>query len=302
MKSHSLCFLTDCDALDGKMNAWVRTVLMFLLFAPAAMSAQEAAPWNPDANGDGCVTTSDLVSLLSVFSLCSDWGVVDCPDPPGFACGDTVFFDNYAYGTLLIGDQCWFSENLRTEGYSNGDAIPAGLTASQWTSTTAGASAVFGLGGGNCFEDSPTFDPCDDGAQALAVYGRLYNWYAVDDERGLCPAGWHVPTDEEWTQLEDQITSEGFDGTEGLALKTTSGWYQFGNGTDDFGFSAPPSGYRWSINGAFFVAGLGAQFWSSTPNGNNAWTRGLGANGDYISRDNWNQSYGLAVRCLSDDE
>ena len=85
-------------------------------------------------------------------------------------------------------------------------------------------------------------------------------------------------------------------------MKTTSGWYQFGNGTDDFGFSAPPSGYRWNVSGAFFVAGLGAQFWSSTPNGNNAWIRILGANGDDISQDNWNQSYGLSVRCLSDDE
>ena len=58
---------------------------------------------------------------------------------------------------------------------------------------------------------SPDIDACDD-AQSLAEYGRLYNWYAVDDARGLCPVGWHVPTDGEWTELEDYITSQGFAG------------------------------------------------------------------------------------------
>ncbi len=71
---------------------------------------------------------------------------------------------------------------------------------------------------------------------SLTLYGRLYNWYAVDDPVGLCPTGWHVPTDGEWTELEDYITSQGFSGTEGTALKSTSGWSSGGNGTDDFGF------------------------------------------------------------------
>ena len=98
-------------------------------------------------------------------------------------------------------------------------------------------------GSSPCNNYSPEINSCDE-AQSLAEYGRLYNWYAVDDARGLCPSGWHVPTDGEWTELEDYITSQGFPGTEGTALKSTSGWFNNGNGTNDFGFSAPPGGYR----------------------------------------------------------
>ena len=105
-----------------------------------------------------------------------------------------------------------------------------------------------------CNNFSPDIDACDE-AQSLAEYGRLYNWYAVDDARGLCPSGWHVPTDGEWTDLENYISSQGYSGTEGTALKSTYGWYNGGNGTDDFGFSALPGGYRYDDNGNFVIAG-----------------------------------------------
>ena len=102
---------------------------------------------------------------------------------------------------------------------------------------------MYGEGSSFCENYSPNIDACD-GAQSLAEYGRLYNWYAVDDARGLCPSGWHVPTDCEWTDLENYITSQGFSGIEGTSLKSTYGWYDGGNGTDNFGFSALPGGYR----------------------------------------------------------
>ena len=83
----------------------------------------------------------------------------------------------------------------RTEHYANGDAIPGELSDGEWSSTTSGAMTVFGEG------TSTVSSGSDDEVSNLADYGRLYNWYAVDDARGLCPSGWHVPTDEEYTTL-----------------------------------------------------------------------------------------------------
>ena len=145
---------------------------------------------------------------------------------------------------------------------------------------------------------SPDIDACDE-AQSLAAYGRLYNWYAVDDARGLCPAGWHVPTDGEWTELEDYITSQGFAGTEGTALKSTTGWYNNGNGTDDFGFSALPGGYRYSY-GYFSNAGVYGFWWSSSPSGGNAWLRACVYYRSSHHRSNYDPRYGFSVRCLRD--
>ena len=83
-------------------------------------------------------------------------------------CGgaSTVTFDGYTYDLVAIGDQCWFAENLRTEHYANGDAIPGELSNSEWQNTTEGAQAIY-----------------SNDASNLADYGRLYNWYAVDDAR-----------------------------------------------------------------------------------------------------------------------
>ena len=227
----------------------------------------------------------------SVFTL-------QCDEPDSFnACGDSIAMDGYSYSTVLIGDQCWFAENLRTTLYGNGDAIPAGLTDGEWTTTNSGATAVYGEDDG-CDNYSPDIDACDE-AQSLGEYGRLYNWYAVDDARGLCPSGWHVPTDGEWTNLENHISSQGFDGTEGTALKSTYGWFDSGIGTDDFGFSALPGGYR-DYNGYFPNAGYFGYWWSSSPSGGFAWSWGLYNNDPDILRFSNDPRFGFSVRCLRD--
>jgi uncharacterized protein (TIGR02145 family) len=204
--------------------------------------------------------------------------------------------DGYTYEVVEIGDQCWFAENLRTTLYGNGDAIPAGLTDGEWTTTNSGATAVYGEDDG-CDNYSPDIDACDE-AQSLGEYGRLYNWYAVDDARGLCPSGWHVPTDGEWTNLENHISSQGFDGTEGTALKSTYGWFDSGIGTDDFGFSALPGGFRNVSNSFFYNAGYYGYWWSSSPSGDYAWRRNLH---EYtIDRGIGYLRQGFSVRCLRD--
>ena len=160
---------------------------------------------------------------------------------------------------------------------------------------------MYGEGSSTCYNYSPDIDACDD-AQSLTEYGRLYNWYAVDDARGLCPSGWHVPTDGEWTDLENYISSQGFSGTEGTALKSTYGWYNGGNGTDDFGFSAHPGGGRINAFGDFLHAGKRSFWWSSSPDGGYAWSRPLSLNSPAINRFDDFPRFGFSVRCLRDAE
>lgn len=95
-----------------------------------------------------------------------------------FTCGYSVEYDGHNDATVQIGNQCWFAENLRSTIYANGDVIPGNLSDSEWIWSDVGAQAFYDNNPSNQF-----------------AYGRLYNWYAVNDERGLCPSGWHVPTD-----------------------------------------------------------------------------------------------------------
>ena len=189
--------------------------------------------------------------------------------------------DGYNYGLTTIGDQCWFAENLRTTLYADGTAIPELTDHTEWAATSTGA---------RCDYNNVPFPN-------VATYGRLYNWHAATDASGLCPSGWHVPTDGEWTGLEDYITSQGFDGTEGTALKSTSGWSS-GNGTDDFGFAALPGGRR--NNGDFnSFTGIGSigRWWSSSPDGSDAWSRNMNQNPG-ISRGSTDPGKGFSIRCL----
>ena len=121
-----------------------------------------------------------------------------CATLPG-ACVE-VEMDGYTYSVVEIDDQCWFAENLRSTVYADGTSIPLVTDDGTWGGLSSGARCDYDNDAGNVY-----------------TYGRLYNWYAVDDSRGLCPSGWHVPTDGEWTELKDYITSQGFSVTSGTA-------------------------------------------------------------------------------------
>ena len=239
-----------------------------------------------DLDFDGVIGVGDLMDLLSVFGT-------DCPT--NFTCGDPINYHGYDYATVQIGEQCWFAENLRSENYENGDSIPTNLTDSEWENASTGAVATFGEGESSCFESSIDGDACEE-EWSLNEYGRLYNWFAVDDPRGLCPNGWHVPSNEEWTTMTDDLGGASEVGGE---LRSSYGWPENGNGSNLSGFSGLPGGYRyWS--GSFSDAGNFGSWWSSTPAGSSAWFRYLLPASTQVYGPAWDKRYGYSVRCLKD--
>ncbi|MDB4563851.1 fibrobacter succinogenes major paralogous domain-containing protein [Flavobacteriales bacterium] len=196
---------------------------------------------------------------------------------------DSPSMDGYDYAVVEIGDQCWFAENLRTTVYADGSAIPVETDNTAWVGLSTGARCDY-----------------DNDASNVATYGRLYNWYAATDAAELCPTGWHVPTDDEWTALETYLGANGHSGTEGTALKATSGWGSGGNGTDDFGFSALPGGNRDRYDGFFGNAGYFGYWWSSSLDGTDAVNRRLTYDSNLFGLNNSNKRSGYSVRCLKD--
>nr|MDA3798508.1 FISUMP domain-containing protein [Kiritimatiellia bacterium] len=200
--------------------------------------------------------------------------------------GTTVTdIDGNVYNTVVIGDQEWMDENLKTTTYNDGTSIQLVENDTDWGNNTTGAY---------CWYEN-------DQAQYAETYGALYNWHAVNTG-DLCPSGWHVPTDEEWTVLQDYITSDGHSGTEGTALKATYGWYNNGNGTDDYGFTALPGGDRSYYDGTFYNIGSNGFWWSATEGPTyNAWYRGLLYLVSNVFRNyDYGKGYGFSVRCLRD--
>ena len=196
-----------------------------------------------------------------------------------------VTYQGYDYATVLIGEQCWFAENLRNENYKNGDAIPTDLSYSEWQSTDSGATADY-IQAGYSSESIVT------------NFGHLYNWHAVNDARGLCPSGWHVPTDGEWTILTDHLGGESVAGGQ---MKANYGWFNGGNGTNSSGFSGLPGGTK-TADGPWNYVGMTGYWWCSSPNGSNAWLRSLSFHNEDVWRTNLNQRFGFSVRCVRDAE
>jgi len=184
------------------------------------------------------------------------------------------------YNTVVIGTQTWMGENLKVTKYRSGGSIPT---------TTGDISS----------ETSPQYQwPYNDDESNVATYGRLYTWETTSDSLGLCPSGWHVPTDDEWTILSDYlITSVG-----GKLKETgTSHWNIPNSGAiNKSGFTALPGGLR-DTNGTFYYMGADGRFWSSSESSaTDAWSRGLSYGTANIYSWDDTKSFGYSIRCVKD--
>ena len=179
---------------------------------------------------------------------------------------------------VKIGKQTWATKNLDVSTYRNGDKIPQVQDANAWAKLKTGAW---------CYYENDTANG--------TTYGKLYNWYAVKDPRGLAPKGYHIPTDANWTILTDNLGDEA-----GTKMKSTSGWYNDGNGTNTSGFAGLPGGRRHD-EGDFFDIGDTGGWWStSESNPYYAWGRFMfGGIGIVQTGGSYKQS-GFSVRCIKD--
>jgi uncharacterized protein (TIGR02145 family) len=154
------------------------------------------------------------------------------------------------YSEVSIGNQVWMSENLNTETFRNGDTIPHAKTNAEWQNANR--------------NKLPAWCYCENDSNGKK-YGRLYNWYAVNDPRGLAPEGWHIPAIEEWNQLYKFLSKKRH--IADSKLKSTTGWPKskkgFGNGTNETGFSALPGGFRYE-DGEYYQTNRVGFWWSST--------------------------------------
>ncbi len=130
-----------------------------------------------------------------------------------------------------------------------------------------------------------------------AKYGKLYNWYAINDSRGITPSGWHVPSDAEWATLTTYLGGVNEAGTK---MKTTCEWLNGNTGSNTSGFAGLPSGYRYN-DGTFYDTGFIAYWWSSSElTTSSAWYLLLGSDNDKVSSNIIFKGSGLSVRCLKD--
>ena len=215
--------------------------------------------------------------------------------------GTLIDNDGHTYNYRKIGTQVWMTENLRTSKYRNGERISNLTLAADWSAATLGAWCYY-----------------NHDATLGRKYGKLYNWYAVADNRNIAPVGWHVATDEEWTTLINYLIANGYnyDGsTSGdyyaKSLAATTDWAtDSGTGTigndltqnNRSGFSALPGGYRYYSNGTFGGVGFGGYWWSSTEYGGRfAWHRYMNYINSYVSGLGNSKQYGFSVRCVRDN-
>lgn len=235
-----------------------------------------------------------ITALLSmmVWSACSD----DSASPENNGTGTMTDQDGNVYQTIKIGAQWWMAENLKVTHYRNGDAIPNVTDNTEWENLSTGAWCSYSNDNGN-----------------TDTYGLLYNWYTVDDSRNIAPTGWHVPTDEEWKQLEmylgmsqSEADETGYRGTdEGGKLKEsgTAHWHSPNTGaTNESGFTALPGGHRGSDDGAYYGMGDYGRWWSATGySSTRAWNRGLLYNYSDVYRSSlYYKPNGFSVRLVRD--
>ncbi|MCF8297873.1 MAG: fibrobacter succinogenes major paralogous domain-containing protein [Saprospiraceae bacterium] len=202
---------------------------------------------------------------------------------PTITKGTVKDIDGNTYQTVKIGAQWWMAENLKTTKYLDGTSIPNVSDSIAWINLTTGAYCDY-----------------DNTPSNSDTYGRLYNWYAAVDVRNICPSGWHVPSDAEWTTLTTYLGGESVAGGK-LKESGTIHWESPNTGaTNESGFSALPGGNR-ITNGAFDANGYFGIYCSSSKQCyTDAWIRAMSYNYSYVARYFTSRKDGFSVRCVKD--
>lgn len=182
------------------------------------------------------------------------------------------------FETITIGSQVWMAENLNVEQFQNGEAI---LKANNWEEWSKAGK-----------EQKPAWCYYEFKDENGKKYGKLYNWYAVNDTRGLAPKEWKIPSEKDWKQLENHLGE-----LAGKSLKSATGWNNDGNGDNASGFNALPAG---AMNPSSMNMGDATYWWvANEVNAGKAPTRFLGYWGETLDKGNYGKENGFSVRCLS---
>ena len=239
-----------------------------------------------DASNNGILDILDLTFIINYLYKAG-------PEPR-CGCGRMYDNDDNSYETIVVGDRCWMAENLRVTSYRNGEAVLNLVNPGDWSNLSTGAYCEY-----------------SNDSTSVPVYGRLYNWFAVNDSRGLAPEGWHVASDAEWKELEiflgmsqASADSTGWRGTdEGGQLKEagTAHWLSPNTGgTDESGLRILPGGYR-TNGGYYYYLRVYGTFWAATEYDNDlAWLRSLHYTQARITRSLSDKHFGFSVRCVRD--
>ena len=189
--------------------------------------------------------------------------------------------DGNVYDVITIGTQKWMKQNLNVTHYRNGDAIPNVTDNNAWGTLSTGAYSNY-----------------DNDINNANIYGRLYNYFTVADARNLCPTGWHVPSDAEWTTLTTYLGGESVAGGK-LKEVGSSHWQSNIGATDENNFTALPGGSRYNYNGLFYGFGSYGFWWSSTiGNPGNGFLRSINNYSTSLISNNYSKLDGYSVRCL----
>lgn len=306
-----ICWIFVREILSPKMFKLI--LLLLCVWLSISLNAQVINSQSLESVGRNKQNTSFNLEEIKVRwkkAALENCQGVPCVIAPPFTCGTSTVtdVDGNAYNTKLIGSQCWTTTNLKVTKYNDGSVI-GDSTNSTW------GTAIIGARTENKENSALPSSPSVSGY--VGTLGYLYNWYAATDSRKLCPDGWHVPTDAEWTimiqQLDNMASATGFGPqslTAGTVMKsdvtnltagTGLGWNPSSPGTNTSGFSGLPGGYRQS-GGSFNGIRNDAFFWSATEasgiNINTAWYRYLFNSNGNVSRNIITKSVGASVRCL----
>ena len=197
-------------------------------------------------------------------------------------CKDKPTDPTISYEQVTIGSQVWMKKNLDVDHYRNGDPIPKVTDSTQWANLTTGAWCNY--------KNNSAFGE---------IFGKLYNWYAVNDPRGLAPQGWHIPSDSEWKVITIFLDGEEVAG--GKMKDTSTVWAQKSSGASgESGFYGLPGGYR-QFDSKFGDIGDYANWWSSTESSfTSAWFFNIMSEYNYLYRIYDDKKYGFSVRCVKD--